>query len=269
MKKHLEKIKTCDRTFDSYKYKDDELYYLSLTRIYNINKNSVCEICNKEFKNIFTLKRHQSIFHKSDNECEIEDNIKDSNINDSNINDIKTCNIINESINNGNNNIINNNNIITNNNISINVINFDDNWNTSHIDNKQKILLFLKKYKFTSTLENILENEVNLNVLIDKTSENGIVQNNNKFEKMNIKDIVKKTMKKLMDSLNNFKNDIYQKNEHEVDLCIIDDEMNKANIKYENYKKNKIAQDDVNDLIKNIYNKNKDNVYKICKSSGY
>jgi len=204
MKKHLEKIKTCDRTFDSYKYKDDELYNLSLTRIYNINKNSVCEICNKEFKNIFTLKRHQSILHKSDNECVIEDNIKDNNI-------------INESINNEN------NNIITNNNISINVISLDD---------KQKILLFLKKYKFTSILENILENEVNLNEIV----------------KMNIKDIVNKTIIKLIDSLNNFKDDNYQKNDHNIDLSIIDNEMNK--------------EDDVNDI-------NKDNTYKICKLIGY
>lgn len=200
MKKHLEKIKLCDRTLDSYKYKDDELYVLSLTRIYNINKNVVCKICNKEFKNIFTLNRHKSIFHK----CNNESDSKDNNINDEN------------------NNIINNN-VITNNNISINVIHFEDNLNTSYINNKQKILL-------SSTLENILENELNLNVLTHKISENTL-------EKINIKDIVNKTMIKLTDSLNKFKHDVYQKNNHHLDLNIIDHE--------------------------------KDDTYKICKLIGY
>jgi predicted CopG family antitoxin len=148
-------------------------------------------------------------------------------------------------------------------------MNFDDNWNTSHIDDKQKILLLLKKFKFTSTLENILENEVNLNVLIDNTTNHGLICNNNKFEKMNIKDIVNKTMKKLLDSLNNFKNEICERNENNLDLCIIENEMNKANIKYEDFKKNKNSQNNVNDIIKNIYNKKKDNTYNICKLSGY
>ena len=109
----------------------------------------------------------------------------------------------------------------------------------------------------------------NLNVLIDNTTENGLICNDNKFEKMNIKDIVNKTMKKLLDSLNNFKNEIYEKNEHNLDLYIIENEINKANIKYEDFKKNKISQNDVNHMIKNIYNKRKDDTYNICKSSGY
>ena len=281
MKKHLEKVKTCDRKLDSYKYKDDELYDLSLIRINSKNKNTQCEICNKILINVFSLKRHKNKYHNDNiinddiiNDDIINDNIiNDDIINDDIINDdiikddkniinnYKNCNILNGNINNTFN--------IINNNVSINILNFDDNWNTSHIDDKQKILLLLKKYKFTTTLENILENEVNLNVLIDNTTENALVCNNDKFENMDVKDIVKKTMKKLVDSLNNFKNEISEKNNHELDLDILDTEIKKANIKYNEYKKDKIAQNDVNNMIKNIYNKKRDDTYINCKNYGY
>jgi len=285
MKKHLERVKICERTLDSFQYEDEDLYELSLTRIYTEQKKTFCDICNKNFINVFSLKRHNQSCHKSVNNDKsnvsnseinnnyVEDEEVNSNIdieysniknNDSNKNPL--CYINNNNINNS---VINNNVNIVNNNLSINIINFDDDWNTSHIDDKQKILLLLKKYKFTTTLENILENEVNLNVLIDNTTENGLVCNNNKFEKMDVKDIVKKTMKKLVYSLNNFKNEIYERNNHELDLDVINTEIKKANLKYKEYKSNKIDQTDVNNLIKNIYNKKKDDTYNHCKLLGY
>lgn len=285
MKKHLERVKICERTLDSFQYEDEDLYELSLTRIYTEQKKTFCDICNKNFINVFSLKRHNHSCHKSVNNDKskvsnseinnnyVEDDEVNSNIdieysniknNDSNKNPL--CYINNNNINNS---VINNNVNIVNNNLSINIINFDDDWNTSHIDDKQKILLLLKKYKFTTTLENILENEVNLNVLIDNTTENGLVCNNNKFEKMDVKDIVKKTMKKLVYSLNNFKNEIYERNNHELDLDVINTEIKKANLKYKEYKSNKIDQTDVNNLIKNIYNKKKDDTYNHCKLLGY
>ena len=292
MKKHLDKLKTCDRILDSYKYNDDELYNLSMIRIYTVNKDAFCKICNKEFKNMFSFKRHQNTFHKNNNfdngsdDCNynndnnIENNIKnniENNSDDININNkvkesnkeiTNNYNILNGTINNSNinatTNIVNNNN-----NISINIINFDDNWNTSHIDYQQKVLLFLKNYKFTSTLQNILKNAENLNVLIDNTTNNGIVCNNNKFEKMEVNKIVKKTMKKLIDSLISFKNEIYENNIDDLDLSIIDNEMKKANLKYDEFKKNKFTQDDVNNIIKDIYSNKNNDTYNICKSTGY
>jgi len=256
MKKHLEKIKSCSRTFESYKYSDNELYDLSLIRIYDKNKDTICNICSKNFKNIFSLNRHKIKCKDTDKDID-KDTDKDKDLDKNS--DIKlnnsSINISNSSINNS---IIDNS---INKNISINIINFNDEWNTSHIDSKQKILLLLKKYKFTTTLENILENEINLNVLIDNTTNNGLVCNNNRFEKMDIKDIVKKTMKKLLDSLNNFKNDISENNDYELDLNILNNEINKVNIKYDEFTNNKYAQNDVNNIIKNIYNKKKDETY--------
>lgn len=286
MKKHLERIKTCDRIVDSYKYKDTELYDLSLIRIISNKKNSFCDICNKNFINTFSLRRHKDSFHplnvinndKSEND-KPENNEYNNETSDKNCNNNKSNNNINceekqtnyiTNIINGNNYNINNNTInVVNNNVSINIKNFDQDWNTSHIDEKQKVILLLKKYKFTSTLQNILENEVNLNVLIDNTTSNGLIMNNNKFEKMDVKEIVKKTMKKLIDSLNNFKNDIYEKNENDIDLNIIDKEIKSANIKYDNFNKNESAENDVNTMIKQIYNKKKDDTFNNYKLLGY
>ena len=122
-------------------------------------------------------------------------NINFSNVSDSNNN------------NNSNNNITNNN--ITNN-IYLNIKNpipFDDNWNISNIDNKDKIIF--SKIMYTNLLTEILKNEINLNVIIDKDNDSGIVYKNNidKYIKMKSEDIIDKTMLKLKEHLLSINND--------------------------------------------------------------
>ena len=56
--KHLEKKNLCERTVESYKYKNEDLYKLSLERIYNTEKTHLCKNCNKNFYNNANLKRH-------------------------------------------------------------------------------------------------------------------------------------------------------------------------------------------------------------------
>ena len=51
-------------------------------------------------------------------------------------------------------------------------ISFDDNFNASKIYNNNKLMLLISTSKFTKTLEKLLENKVNLNVLIDPTTDN-------------------------------------------------------------------------------------------------
>ena len=58
MKKHLDKKILCLRSFESYKYKDEDLYDLSLQRIKTNIKNFTCTNCNKNFSNNNNLKRH-------------------------------------------------------------------------------------------------------------------------------------------------------------------------------------------------------------------
>jgi hypothetical protein len=147
-------------------------------------------------------------------------------------------------------------------NINVNITkSFDEKWDTSGIDINKKFSLLFTNSKFTKTLENILENQVNLNVLIDNTSDNGIVFNDNKFVKMNVKEIVKQTMRKLHKHLIEFHSDIFDSNDIDIDKKCVDFKLNLQNIntKYTNFTKSKDTQNIVKEYITDIYNKKKNN----------
>jgi len=262
MKKHLDKKNICVRTFESFKYKDEELYDLSLERIKDNNK-FICINCNKNFCNNYTLKIH--IEKSCKNKKIYSENLNvppmASEIVDSKPDTIQIGNI-NININNDNNSSVNSNNNNNNNNINVNITkSFDEQWDTSEIDINKKFSLLFSNSKFTKTLENILENQVNLNVLIDNTSDNGIVYNNNQFIKMNVKEIVKQTMDKLHKHLINFHNDIFDSNNIGIDKKCLDLKQNLQNInsKYTEFNQNKDTQSIFKKYITDIYNKKKDN----------
>ena len=192
-----------------------------------------------------------------------ENNISENNISENNISENNFIHDKNEYKNeykNDNKNIYNITNNYTNNiNLNINLINsFEENWTTTHIDDKTKCLLLLNNSKFTATLENILENNINLNVLLDNTSENGLVYNKDTFINMSVKDIVKTTMDKLYNKLCDFKNDILisEKNLN-IDEKLLEDHIQIAHSKYNNYIQDICVQESVDIFIKDIYNKKK------------
>lgn len=295
MKKHLNKKIKCLRNVESYNYKDDELIKLSLIRKNNDRmmkeNNFYCTGCQKNFCTKSNLIRHVKSFCKNkDNinqnnnqniknndfiesikkEIQLNNLNKNTNIDsnfDANIDSNIDSNTTTEKNSNEKNiyNITHNNNVTTNNytnniSLNINLINsFDENWTTTHIDDKTKCLLLLNNSKFTATLENILENNINLNVLLDNTSENGLVYQKDNFINMNVKDIVKTTMDKLYNKLCDFKNDILisEKNLN-IDEKLLEDHIQIAHSKYNNYIEDKDVQDSVDGFIKDIYNKKKD-----------
>ena len=298
MVKHLNNKKLCEKSIESYKYsnKDEELYNLSLIKESIIqNNNLMCKNCNKCYTTRSNLNQHINNYCKKLNNniiknIENDNNKNDDKMNNKNENDNKTNNknindnfinnIGNNNINNITDNSINNitdnsiNNItdnsinnITNISLNINIIkSFDDEWCLDHIEDNDKLILLLNNSKFTSTLENILENEVNLNVLIENSTNDGLVFNNNKLNKMTIKDIVKKTMKKLLNHLDNFKNDIILPNQFNINTDIIHNEIKIAENKYNDYTKNKDIQNNVNKCITNIFQKKVDDTYKKYKN---
>ena len=70
---------------------------------------------------------------------------------------------------------------------------------------------------------------------------------------MNIKDIVKRTMKKLLLQLSNFKDDIIDPNKYNIDKTIIDEQIKIAENKYTDFRRNEDIQKCVNSFIKDIY----------------
>lgn len=287
MKKHLDKKNLCIRTIKSYNYKDEDLYSLSLNRIKRTN-NFTCTSCNKNFSNNNNLKRHieKSCTKSNSNENLILQEIPSEIINinsESILTENLNLEILAETIDSkpesiqigNNNNNINNvqNSNINSNNISININitkSFDDDWDTSNIDINKKLVLLLTNSKFTKTLENILENEVNLNVLIDNNTNNGIVFNNNKYVNMNVKDIVKQTMIKLHKHLTEFHTDITNPNIFDIDKDYLDCNLKNINHKFNKFQKDEDIQNTVKDYITDIYNKKKvDTIHNYIHKPGY
>lgn len=277
MKNHLNKKKICEKNFDAYKYTEDDLVKMSLIRQYknceigsnlnnlcspNINKHDyICQDCNKRLHSNSTLQRHIKLYckNKKNNDSSYENMKHDSIINDNSIN------IDNSVIDNR----INIDNSITDNSttININIVNsFSEEWCTKHIDDKTKALLFLNNAKFTATLENILENEVNLNVLIDKNTDKGIIFENNMLKNITVKEIVNRTMEKLHKHLEDF-----QKNAEKltVDSNYISDSVKNTSEKYNKYKSSTSVQNNVNTLIKDIYCKKQNDAVQTLQKVGY
>jgi len=278
--------KKCALSVVGLKYNNDELIKYSLckksdhdkftnrTSKYNISKSTsefiqelkysyknslrTCRFCNKSFEKYCNLEYH--LF-----ECiEInDDDIKNNIIN------------IDNSINNNDNSITNNNNITNNINNNINnyhihfdnkkLISFNDEWNTDHLNIDKKICLFLSTFKFTKTLECILENDTNKNILMNNDNKTAIIYNGhdeNQFDTLNSEDILKKSIMKLYKHLKDFEDEIIQTNtkDYVIPTKLINQSSKILDDRINDYKKNDTTKESVNNLISNIFNKYKDHV---------
>jgi len=189
--------------------KDSDIMFEHKSELFDIidkiEKNSIkiCPCCNTDFDKIMNLKTHllnncfyKYLINKQNNKQ--EQNSK----NVININDIIF------------NNNISNININNTNNIFINFdtlgikspIPFDKDWDTTHISEEKKSQLIISTIMYTQLLEEILNNEINLNVIMDKEHNTGMVykNDNEKYIQMKSKDIIDETMVKLNKCLNEF-----------------------------------------------------------------
>lgn len=240
LKKHVDRKNSCKKTNEVMFLSDDQLLAMSLlpnnvllcvlekdtqhlknSNILTKNKKKIfeefnsieksndlicCKYCNSEFSLIIELKKHLILTCYYNELVKNETLEKNNNINNNiNINEIKIDNSINNNI---NNNINGNNNTININNIKVEIktpIPFDNEWDLSKINEQIKREISLSQYMYTSLLEEILKNEINLNVVIDIENDSGMVYKNNidKYIEMKSKDIVEKTMEKLCVHLHN------------------------------------------------------------------
>ena len=287
MKRHLNRKIKCPRILESYKYNDKDLEELSLTPnkskenlktelsnnkilenikenikidsdVKNINnfddilkyikdnKCKKCFYCNLEFSRYYDLIRH------------IKENCKMFNINSEKVYDSK--NYIQNNI---TNNILNQQNNITinvySNKSDITLIPFDQNWEVNKIDEKKKLILLLDNMKYSKTMEELLQNEKNQNIIFDKETNLGLVYKNHieKFINIDTKDIIDKSMYKIYEHLINFYNEV---KEDGYILSELDIHKKVIETKYEDYINNKKTQDIVKDILVDIFDKNKDKV---------
>jgi hypothetical protein len=146
-------------------YKNKTLLCNKLSEIDKL-KLKKCLICNMEFTKIQDVKDHLILYcFEQEMEKIYQNNNHNENINIQNENNIKNLFIKNE-----NPHIeININNNITN--IFVNANNpipFDENWDLSNLDIKDKSHIIFSQYMYSILLEEILNNNNNLNVIIDK-----------------------------------------------------------------------------------------------------
>ena len=143
---------------------------------------------------------------------------------------------------------------------------FDEDWDDTKMDEKTKIMVVLADTKYTKTLEFLLENNVNLNVLIDYTGDNGLVYKNNNFEIMSIKDIVKKSMNKIYNLLHKFYQDIELNNIHNIKWAYLEEEKKMIENKYNEYISNNDTEEKVIHFMKDIYHKKRGETIKLCNN---
>jgi len=279
--KHLIKKKQCKKNIESFNYSDDQVLILSLLPIENndfnekkleylknsdiiyknkdkllsmieyVDKNKLkkCSYCNEDFSKICDLKNHilLSCFY---NELNKNNNISLTNNN---------CNNNNNNNNNSNNNIINNIFIEIN-----NPVPFDDDWDISKISDDKKASLLISKIMYTGLLEEILKNEINLNIIIDKNNDSGMVYKNDvdQYIQMKSKDIVNNTMKKLQKHLLDINNEC-------VPTCIEDFLKDSKKVivkKHSDYVRDNGIQKNVQQFISNILESKKEEAIKMSKN---
>ena len=243
---HLNKQLKCSKKIESLKYTDNELIKYSLIPYCETNnyfknhdytvertcdefineiksifnqKRRNCNHCNKVFQKYKDLEQHlfYCVYIPNKNEEVIKHNIIQQ---EQKIINYDNCN--------------NTQNIQNNINIKIELpkeglVSFNDKWCVDHIDKNVKTLLFMSTYKYTKTLEYILQNDKNRNVLLDNSSQMGLIYEGDKntFSEMKIEDIVDKSLKKLYDHLNEFHDDISKSN---VCNFVLDDDILKENM---------------------------------------
>jgi hypothetical protein len=236
----------------------------------NLNKNNeiICDICLKNFSRKDSLERHKmKICKKKNNNENIINIVNNENI-VNNDNTIKNENIVNNDNTIKNENItINQQNIFIINNKDVNIKPFDEEWNVEHINTYFVKHLLLSNEKFTDLLLEILKNDENLNVIVDKSSETGLVYKNNvdMYVEMKKNEIIDQSMYKLNIQIEKYYNDFFSKifdnnlstiKKHIINALNIEKDI--TNSKYINYINDKKINKNVSDVLSNIFQNRKD-----------
>lgn len=234
---------------------DNELKNKLNKNIKKTNDNDfTCDICFKIFSRKYNLTRHKK---KCSSEKVNNQFLKSNDNIDNNINN--TTNNFNTINNNYNKNLF----------VNFNVEPFDNDWDVSRITKFTRHSILLSKIMYSNLLDNILQNEKNLNVLIEKDTNTGIVYKNNvdKFITMNIQDIIEKSMDKLNKHLKDFYNESMKDDEFIIMDKIFQEQIVNIENKYNEFKNNDEIKKKVEEFITQIYDKKKENALKLYNNT--
>ena len=226
--RHLQRSISCHKNLDAYNYSDEILLKLSLIP-YNNDKQEIDNTILKK-NNKFKISKKKLFEILDDIEKKKLRNCPLCSINFNKKYELKKhiildCINIDFEIKDNNDNIQNLNNYIH---VHINCpISFEENWNSSHLSTKEKIILIINMYKYTKTLESLLKNKNNHNVIIDRESKTGLVYNNHNIKLMTLDQICNKSIDKINYHLNQFIDEVIKDNSYSIDLYYINDSKKK------------------------------------------
>jgi len=230
-------------------------------KIIETNKLKCCKYCNQEFQFIIDLKKHV-ITTCFKNKLQNKDTKSLSTKINAPINTLYNQNDIN-TINNTTNNNNNNNTNIYFDIKQQTLVPFDKEWDISKISLGDKSRFMISQFMYTELLQEILKNELNLNVIIDKDNDSGMVYKNDidKYIQMKVKDIVSNTM----DKLNIHLNDINKSDTNTLkEIKTFSRQI--INKKHNDYKNNEKIKEGVIKCMTNIYEIKKEEASNIAKN---
>jgi len=263
IKTHLDRKVKCTKNINAIGKDDKELYDLSL-KPNKKEKKYYCQNCNKNYSRIDSYNKHL----KKNIECYEYNECNNCNENDKiNITETKTNNILNNNMTNSN---------ITccdtiNNNINIYILPFDKEWTTEHFNDKERSYIVSSLMKYTTLLNELLENDKNLNVIVEEDTNEAIVFKNEHEKYVNIKkrDLYSRTMKELKNILiemtnniissptsNNYSNNLKNHLEKEVKEIIK---------KYNDYEQNNEIRSNANKSLEQVFINKKTDAEVIAK----
>jgi hypothetical protein len=252
IRRHLDRKIKCGKDLDAYNYSDEELYKLSLIRIVIKEEEEdkiklTCIHCNKIYSRLDSLNRHKLICKKVNNELDLSNTIIQ--------NESKTQN---QTI------FIQDNNF--------NLKSFDEDWNVDHIDDYLKLFILLSQTKYTDFLKEVMKNKKNLNIIIEKNSDSGLVYKNesDNYVKIKIKELLEQLMIKINMQLQKIF-DEYLSEKHNIEKSVLNtikDEKINNNTKLSDYMNNSNLKKIVDTILLDILNKNREYALLVSKNLG-
>ena len=264
MKRHLNRKKKCTAaSIEQFDITDEENYKESLNPNHSFEEDILktgvhCEHCNKYFATKKFLPMHLEKYCKKRE----EPIIKEPHVNEEKPNIMIE---INNNIENQNitiNNVINFNPVL-----NINIQDFKEDWKTDHITDMVKKVVFMCQNKFSSFLTEVLKNNENNNVVIDKNSLNGYVYNKEtmEFEEKDKDYIIEETVEKIKNHLLDLSNEVV-KEPYKIEMSDVQKAVRDINTKYKKYKgSSKKKKQEINNIFTNIYDTNKTDTIKNYK----
>ena len=202
---------------------------------HDIKKKEQCEYCQKLFSEKYNLRKHQKNSCKGIVMLSNEEHIKffekqallsQEEIKKMNIK--KQFNITNQPNTNQRNIFIIN---------QSNLKDIDNEWNIEQLDDYIRKIILLYDHKYANILDELLKNKNNLNMIMNKNNQYGLVYKNDDelYVCMKVREIIDKSIDKLYEELNAFYKELEDKNIIKINNSILEQEKHAMDIKFKDF----------------------------------